>query len=80
MRKYLHRFLSLNGFTIWLILTIFVLGLFVVGLPFLDLMELKTYDLRFLSARSKKPSPAVVMAVVDEKKFGQGRKVALAQI
>ena len=67
MRKYLHIFLSLNAFTLWLILTVVVLALFVGGVPFLDLMELKTYDLRFLSARSKKPSPSVVMAVVDEK-------------
>ncbi len=67
MRKHLHILFPLNAFTICLILNIVVLALFVVGVPFLDLMELKTYDLRFLSARSKKPSPDVVMAVIDEK-------------
>jgi adenylate cyclase len=67
MRKHLHILFSLNAFTIWLTLNIAVLALFIAGVPFLDLMELKTYDLRFLSARDKKPSPEVVMAVIDEK-------------
>ena len=67
MRKHLHILFSLNAFTIWLTLNIVVLALFIAGVPFLDLMELKTYDLRFLSARDKKPSPEVVMAVIDEK-------------
>jgi len=67
MKKYRHTLFSLNAFTIWLALTICVLLLFIVGVPFLDLMELKTYDLRFLSAGSRTPSPSVVMAVVDEK-------------
>ena len=67
MRKYLQILYSLNAFTIWIILNIVVLALFIVGVPFLDLMELKTYDLRFLSTKNKKPSPDVVMAVIDEK-------------
>jgi hypothetical protein len=48
MRKHLHILFCLNAFTIWLILNIVVLALSIVGVPFLDLMELKTYDLRFL--------------------------------
>jgi len=44
-----------------------VVILFVSGTPILDLIELKTYDLRFLSRGQLQPSPAVVMAVIDEK-------------
>jgi adenylate cyclase len=48
-------------------LTTSVLILFLFGVPILDLVELKTYDLRLLSRDSRKPSPQVVLAVVDEK-------------
>ena len=41
--------------------------LFLTGLPILDLIELKTYDLRFLSRDHRVPSQTVVMAVIDEK-------------
>ncbi|HEU4368804.1 MAG TPA: adenylate/guanylate cyclase domain-containing protein [Methylomirabilota bacterium] len=41
--------------------------LFVSGTPILDLIELKTYDLRFLSRGPRQPSSAVVMAAIDEK-------------
>jgi adenylate cyclase len=41
--------------------------LFLVGLPLLDLIELKTYDLRFLSRDHRVPSQNVVLAVIDEK-------------
>jgi CHASE2 domain-containing sensor protein len=40
---------------------------FLSGIPILDLVELKTCDLRFLSRGHLPPSPAVVMALVDEK-------------
>ena len=38
--------------------------LFVSGTPILDLIELKTYDLRFLSRGPRQPSSAVVMAAM----------------
>jgi adenylate cyclase len=41
--------------------------LFQTGISILDLIELKTYDLRFLSRGHLRPSPAVVMALIDEK-------------
>jgi len=51
-----------------------VVILFVSGTPILDLIELKTYDLRFLSRGQLQPSPAVVMAVIDEKSLNmEGR-------
>jgi len=41
--------------------------LFLIGLPLLDLIELKTYDFRFLSRNHRASSQTVVMAVIDEK-------------
>jgi adenylate cyclase len=41
--------------------------LFLIGLPLLDLIELKTYDLRFRSREHRAPSQNVVLAVIDEK-------------
>jgi adenylate cyclase len=44
-----------------------VVALFVTGVPILDLIELKTYDLRFASRGPVRPSGAIVLAVIDEK-------------
>lgn len=44
-----------------------VLAAFTVGVPLLDLVELKTYDMRVRSGGGRPPSPAVAMAVIDEK-------------
>ena len=57
------------------LLTILVVGaLFQVGVPILDFLELKTYDLRFVSRGPRPASPAVVMAVIDEKSLdAEGR-------
>jgi adenylate cyclase len=38
-----------------------------VGVPLFDLIELRTYDLRFQSRGAVAPAPEVVLAVVDEK-------------
>jgi adenylate cyclase len=51
-----------------------VLGLFWVGVPLLDQIELRTYDLRFRARGPVAPSEAVVMAVIDEKSLdAEGR-------
>ena len=51
-----------------------VVGLFVYGVPILDLIELKTYDLRFVPRGHMPPSPAVVIAAIDEKSLNaEGR-------
>ena len=44
-----------------------VLTLYGLDIPILELLELKTYDLRFVSRGALKPSPAVAMVVIDEK-------------
>jgi len=67
MKKSFKSIFSSNPASITIGLTIIVLILFSIGIPFLDLVELKTFDLRFFSRGTQKPSPEVVMAVIDEK-------------
>jgi len=74
MRKILKTFLSLNPTSITTGLTILVIVLFQAGIPILDLVELKTFDLRFISRGVEKPSPTVVLAAIDEKSLNsEGR-------
>jgi adenylate cyclase len=51
-----------------------VVMLYVSGTPILDLLELKTYDLRLRSRGQVRPFPAFALAVVDEKSLAtEGR-------
>ena len=56
-------------------ITVFMIGLvlvfFFIGIPIFDLLELKTYDLRLTSKKQRKPHPAIVLAVLDEKSLKQ---------
>lgn len=63
----LRSLLSINPASLAFGTILLVVALFSAGTPILDLIELKTYDLRFLSRGPRPPSPAVVMAVIDEK-------------
>lgn len=53
-----------------------VLGIiaYQTGLSFLDIMELKTIDLRFQSRKPVSPSPEIVIAAIDEKSIAQEGK------
>ncbi len=65
---------SVNPTSLTLGTILLVVILFLSGTPILDLIELKTYDLRFLSRGQEPPSPAVVMATIDEKSLAtEGR-------
>lgn len=52
------------------------LGVFayVSEIPFLDIMELKTIDLRFKSRGSIEPGSNIVLAVIDEKSIAKEGK------
>ena len=51
-----------------------VVMLYVSGTPILDLLELKTYDLRLRWRGQVRPFPAFALAVVDEKSLAtEGR-------
>src|SRR6266545_7621868 len=67
MRFSLKSLFSINPASLTLGTILVVVILFAFGMPILDLIELKTYDLRFLSRGPSQPSPAVVLAVIDEK-------------
>ena len=47
MRFSARALLAIRPFTITCFIIMLVLGLFSVGLPILDLIELKSYDVRF---------------------------------
>jgi len=74
MEKTLKRFFSLNPVSLTVLLTLLILSLFVVQVDLFEIVELKTYDFRFLSRGAKSPRPDVVMAVLDEKSLkSEGR-------
>ena len=50
------------------------IGAYLSEVPFFDVMELKTIDLRFESRGSKAPSPEIVLAVIDEKSIAREGK------
>ena len=67
MKKFIQPLISINPASLTFVTVLLVVIFFVIGIPILDLVELKTYDLRFLSRGHLDPSPKVVMAVIDEK-------------
>jgi adenylate cyclase len=67
LRHLLTRSLWLNPVSLLLGSLVAVLVLYGLNVPILELIELKTYDLRFASRGPQTPSPAVAMVVIDEK-------------
>ena len=67
MKKKLKFFITVNPVSLSFYSILLVLVLFMIGVPILDLIELKTYDLRFMMRGQKDPSNTVVLAVIDEK-------------
>jgi adenylate cyclase len=67
MRFSLKSFFTINAASLTFFTILLVLILFHVGIPILDMIELKTYDLRFLSRGRLQPSPVVALALIDEK-------------
>ncbi|MFC1867443.1 CHASE2 domain-containing protein [Thermodesulfobacteriota bacterium] len=67
MKKFVKSLLSLNTTSITTGLIIIILVLFFIGVPIFDIIELKTYDLRFKLRGIEKPLPNIALAVIDEK-------------
>lgn len=67
MTSFLRSLFSVNSASLTLGTILVTAALFLVGVPILDLVELETFDLRFRSRGALEPSPAVVLAMVDEK-------------
>lgn len=67
MGGFIRSFIFKGPTLLTLCLSILVLILFVLGVPIFDLVELKTYDLRFRSRDTATPLPHIALAVIDEK-------------
>ena len=67
MRFAIKSLFSVNTASLTLCTILLSIILFSIGMPIFDMIELKTYDLRFLSRGHLQPSPAVVIALIDEK-------------
>ncbi|MGB7919278.1 MAG: CHASE2 domain-containing protein, partial [Desulfobacterales bacterium] len=69
--KQLKSIFYINPASITFSVIFIVATLFLSGNPILDLIELKTYDLRFRSRGQLQPSTPVVMALIDEKSLDE---------
>jgi len=67
----LKNFLNLSGFKIAVLLTLMVLGIYYLDPYFLNILELKTLDLRFLSRGKIPTSDKVALVTVDEKSLDE---------
>ncbi len=63
----MKKFFKLNPYTISILIIVLGIFAYAYGIPFLDIIELKTIDLRFTTRGSLAASPEVVLAVIDEK-------------
>ena len=74
MASMIRRIFKFGPFHIAILAVFAGIIAYFIGIPFLDLMELKTIDLRFESRGTLPPEGKVVLAVVDEKSIGQEGK------
>ena len=63
----MKKFVKLNPYTISALTIAFGVFAYAYGIPFWDIMELKTIDLRFTTRGTLARGPEVVLAVIDEK-------------
>ena len=74
MKAWLKSLFSITPTSLTLLSIGAVVILFRSQVPVFELIELKTYDLRFLSRGQVQPSPAVVLTLIDEKSLdAEGR-------
>jgi len=67
MKSLLKSLFSINPMSLTCGAILLVIALFTFGVPILDLVELRTYDLRLLSRHARQPSPAIALAMIDER-------------
>lgn len=63
----MSRFLKLNTFVLSALLAIVLVILYLIGPRFIEVIEYKALDLRFVLRGTIQPGPEVVIAVIDEK-------------
>jgi adenylate cyclase len=71
MKTFLKKLFKINAFRLATLITIICIILYFLKPSFLELMELKVYDLRFISRGVKKPGSEVVIAAIDEKSLDE---------
>lgn len=71
MKDRLKKMFSISPLKITLFVTLLVLTLFLLDVPFLRFMELKALDLRILSRGKVPPGGETVIAVIDEKSLAE---------
>jgi adenylate cyclase len=74
MFKSLKKFFKLSPILLAILLIIAGTLLYVIEVPFLELMELKTIDLRYTGRKSVQHESKVVLAVIDEKSIDKEGK------
>jgi adenylate cyclase len=67
MRLNPKAILSINSASLTVGTALVSVALFVLGVPLLELIELKTYDLRFRARGARQPTPVVALALIDER-------------
>ena len=70
----LKKLLSLNPFTLSILLIVCGIFFYLIEIPFIELMELKTIDLRYTSRGESKKESKVVLAVIDEESIDKEGK------
>ncbi|MBU2550214.1 MAG: CHASE2 domain-containing protein, partial [Proteobacteria bacterium] len=63
----IRKLFTLSPLLLSVILTGFVCLVYIIGPSFLEIVELKALDLRFLIRGPLQPGPEVVIAAIDEK-------------
>jgi len=67
----LKKGFKIDGFKIGFFISVLVSVAYLIDVPFLDLMELKALDLRFVARGSVRPGDEVVIATIDEKSLDE---------
>ena len=67
MKAFFRSLAVINPISLTLCSILLVIVLFHYSVPIFDMIELRTYDLRLRSRPARQPSPAVALAMVDEK-------------
>jgi adenylate cyclase len=70
----LKKLISLNPLTLSILLIFFGIFFYLIEIPFLELMELKTIDLRYTSRGESEEESDVVLAVIDEESIDKEGK------
>ncbi len=74
MPSFLKKLAKHHHTVIFVFITFMGIFTYFAGVPFLDIVELKTIDLRFQSREQITPGSEVVLAVIDEKSIAQEGK------